>query len=143
LVGRNSRLDPIQTIFLSHGLNRLNEAVDKRNSNALFFRDVVPFDVHRFISNSSHIINAYHQYVCIFDSINQANTFEKFMNDNNIETGRHYPYTIDSLGFFTDSKKLNPVSNNLALKIVSIPISETLLIEELDRVRSALYTFFK
>lgn len=144
LVGRNSRIDPLQCIFLNEYLKELDNRVYLRNMNAQVYNEVIPGDVHKGFDYNNNFKHAYHQYVCSFDSHNEMLNFSSYMGSHNIQTGIHYPYTIDKLNVYNTNKIYsNPVSDSLCERIVSIPVSDTLENNEIDSIYRALFAYFK
>ena len=130
ILGRNSRLDSIQAVVLSHKLSRLSEWTSKRQENAAVYDEF--FCQHPSIRTQKVIVGAihvYHHYVIRFENRDKIKV--ELLEKYNVETGIHYPtllhrtkalscFNWDYLAPF-DSSMLN-----YSETLLSLPIAEHL-----------------
>lgn len=124
ILGYNFRMTDISAAIGLVQLKKLNEFNHKRIKNAKFLNkelsNVKGIETPKTVDDSAHV---YHQYTISIENGNRDDWI-KFINDNGVKTGIHYPIPIykqelyENLGF----KDECPVSENLANKVVSLPI---------------------
>ncbi|MDR3222274.1 MAG: DegT/DnrJ/EryC1/StrS family aminotransferase [Methanobrevibacter sp.] len=124
VLGYNFRMTDISAVIGLVQLKKLNEFNHKRIKNAKFLNkelsNVKGIKTPKTVDDSTHV---YHQYTISIENGNRDDWI-KFINDNGVATGIHYPIPIykqelyENLGF----KDKCPVSENLANKVVSLPV---------------------
>ena len=138
-VGRNSRLDTIQAGILNIKLNNYNKVLKKRSYLAkIYFEGLKKIDKIDLFKLRNKNQSSFHQFVIKTDS---RNKLRKYLSDHNVETMIHYPYMLNQLKFFPQTK-LNK-ANNLGNKILSLPISEEHTKKEILYIIKLIKNFFK
>lgn len=141
--GYNQRLDTIQAAILSIKLKQLNKWTDMRIKNAgLYTEKLKGLDIITpYVSeNYKHV---YHLYVI---QVHKRDQLLKFLNDNKIGAGIHYPiplhlqpaYKHMSLG-----RGSFPVTEKLADSIISLPMYPEITEEEIDYIVMKINEFYK
>lgn len=140
--GRNSRLDEIQAAILRVKLKYLDKNNNKRKKIADFYNknltDKVIKPTH--IEKSNHV---YHLYVI---KTNYATKLEKYLRDNKIFCGVHYPLPIHCQPSYIGHLKIKHKlvnTENLIGNILSIPIYPELKTTEYKFICSKINQFFK
>jgi dTDP-4-amino-4,6-dideoxygalactose transaminase len=135
IIGRNSRLDTIQSCVLNVKLHYLDEWNQKRILAAQYYRSIlekkdgiiVPLDV-------TGIKHVYHLFVIRVKNRKKiTNAFIK----NNISFGIHYPKAlpfIEAYGYKNLLPEEFPVSSVLTAEILSLPIYPEITNEQIDFV---------
>ena len=130
-IGSNSRLDTIQAIILNEKIKYL----DKNNSR----RKIIALKYSKEIKNSKIIkleyskSCVYHQYVIL---TKKRYHFINYMRKNGIQTGIHYPESINKLKCFLNYFKKQKYENSeyLAKYCVSLPIDPNLTKKSLLKI---------
>lgn len=130
LVGRNSRLDSVQALFLNLKLKYLQSWNFKRSQNYNLYKQFILNDKIRFLNQNKYGSSVYHQAILL---VKNKLKFTNYLKNNGITYGQHYPYIIPQTKSFFDP---NFHSFSKALEIstqgVSIPIAEHLQLDELE-----------
>ena len=122
--GRNSRLDALQAAILSVKLNHLDKWIDLRINLAEFYLEN--------LKNIGDIVlpikenwakQVYHLFVI---RTSNRNDLKKYLEDNNIQTGIHYPIALPKLNAYNyiNQAKEDFFANKSANKLLSLPIGE-------------------
>ena len=142
LIGRNSRLDTIQSEILSLRLKHYSKNVKKRIIIAKLYNKRLnhlnEIKLPRFEKNFH---SSFHQFVIRTDKRDQL---KLYLKKKKIETMMHYPYMLSELKVFKktiDYKSLKN-SHNLGKKILSLPISEEHSLREIEFVSKTIKSFF-
>jgi dTDP-4-amino-4,6-dideoxygalactose transaminase len=142
--GVNSRLDGMQAAILSVKLKYLEEWNLKRNANAKIYNEklkgikdiitpVIPDD-------RDHV---FHLYVI---RSNERDRLKKFLTDNNISCGIHYPIALPNLkaySYLNHKPEDFPVSSKLQNEILSLPIYPELTEEQIEYIANAIRNFYE
>ena len=137
-VGRNSRLDTIQSAVLNIKLKNFKKVLLNRNKLAkIYFLKLQNInDIKMFrINKKNHY--SFHQFVI---RTSKRDMLKKYLTKNNIDTMIHYPYMLNEISFFP--KKVLKNSKNLGAKILSLPISEEHSKKEIEFVSKKIIDFF-
>lgn len=130
-IGQNSRLDTIQAIILNEKIKYL----DKNNKNRRYIAAKYSKNINNIkIKKLEYSISCvYHQYVIL---VKNRSRFIKFMSNNRIQTGIHYPESINKLKCFLNSFKNQKYVNSeyIAKHCVSLPIDPNLSKESLKKI---------
>ena len=143
IVGRNSRLDTIQSAILSLRLDHYNKALQKRNYLASIYDKKLKKIIELELPiKKDKMYSAYHQYVI---RTNKRDKLRDYLKSKEIETMVHYPYMLSELKIFKNSKGFKNLKNskNLGKKILSLPISEEHSLKEINFIIEAIKSFFK
>ncbi len=134
-VGQNSRLDTIQAIILNEKIKHLDKNNRKRILIAAKYKKEIKNNKIQKLDYSKSCV--YHQYVILVE--NRSN-FISFMIKNGIQTGIHYPESINKLKcfikLFKNQKYLN--SEYIAKNCVSLPVDPNLSKKSLEAIISTV-----
>jgi len=135
--GMNSRLDELQAAILRVKLPYLDRDTEKRNAVAAFYNQALKNKNVMMPRVREHAFHAYHLYVIQCDHRDEmVNQLKK----QNIIAGIHYAKAAHHMpAYFNPDIKL-PVTDNLALHTLSLPMYPELQADELERVVNALST---
>jgi dTDP-4-amino-4,6-dideoxygalactose transaminase len=146
VVGYNARLDEIQAAILRIKLRKLEEWNDRRRELARMYdqrlRDVgvivpeIPAEPRR------HVFYTY----TIRVTGGRRDDLRKYLGDRGIGTQIHYPVPIhlqQSAEFLGYRKGDLPVTEKVAVEVLSLPMFPELTNEQLERVADAVRTFMK
>jgi dTDP-4-amino-4,6-dideoxygalactose transaminase len=143
IIGRNSRLDTIQSAILSLRLDHYDKALKKRNYLASIYdkklKNIIGLELP---IKKDKMYSAYHQYVVRTD---KRNKLKAYMESKKIDTMIHYPYMLSELKIFKKSKGFKSLKNsrNLGGKILSLPISEEHSLKEIYFIAKTIKSFFQ
>ena len=137
-IGFNNRLDTLQAAILIHKLRELDRLNAYRVRIATKFISKIKNKKIRFLNYSKYSV--YHQFII---KVKNRNNFIKYMKKNKIETGLHYPHTINQMKYFKDNFKKDYFKNaeSLANECVSLPIDPMLKNNEVDLIIKKINKF--
>jgi dTDP-4-amino-4,6-dideoxygalactose transaminase len=143
-VGLNSRLDTMQAAILSVKLDYLQEWSEGRRRNAEYYRQHLS-DVSQIRLPYIHpkTLSIYNQYTIIAED---RVGLMKHLSEQEIGCAIYYPLPLHLQECFADlggKKGDYPVSEEMAEKVVSIPIYAELKQEQLDHVINTIRNFYK
>jgi dTDP-4-amino-4,6-dideoxygalactose transaminase len=141
IVGRNSRLDTLQSAVLSVKLKYLDINNEKRRKiSQLYFEKLYFLKEIILPKIIDNCIPVYHLYII---RANKRDKLKKYLEDNNIETGIHYPICISNLkcyeNYFDNSNK-NAEENSKC--ILSLPMYPDLTENEIDIICKHIINFY-
>ena len=130
-VGHNSRLDTIQAIILNEKLKYLDKNNRKRILIAARYKKYINNIKIQKLKYSKSCVH--HQYVIL---VKDRLRFIKYMNKNEIQTGIHYPESINQLKCFKNLFRKQKYSNSefIAKHCVSLPIDPNLSKKSLETI---------
>jgi dTDP-4-amino-4,6-dideoxygalactose transaminase len=140
--GYNGRLDAIQAGILSVKLRHLPEWNEKRRHNATSY--------HEFLKGVNDIIipyepswskAVYHLYVI---RTQKRDELQKYLADNGINTGLHYPIPLHMQNAYLKSDFGNgkyPITEKVAKEIISLPMFPDLTKEQIEYVAEKIKHF--
>ena len=137
-IGLNNRLDTLQASILIHKLDRLSKLNKNRVSISKIYIKKITNRKIKFLNYSKYAV--FHQFVI---RVKNRNNFIRYMNKNKIETGLHYPHTINQMKFYKNNFKKIKFLNaeNLAKECVSLPIDPMLKKNEIDYIVKIINNF--
>ncbi len=137
-IGFNNRLDTLQASILIHKLKVLDKLNQKRLILSKIYLQKIKNSKISFLNYSTYSV--YHQFVI---KVKNRKKFINYMNKNKIQTGIHYPHTINQMKYFKDNfKNINFInSENLAKKCVSLPIDPMLTKKEIYYIVNKINNF--
>ena len=137
-IGYNNRLDTIQASILNHKIDLLDKLNAKRVIIAKKYFKYINNKKIKFLQYTSHSV--YHQFVL---RVVSRKKFITFMNKNKIQTGLHYPHTINQMKFFLKNYKRSKFKNaeKLARECVSLPIDPMLKNSEVNFIIKKINNF--
>ena len=130
IYGRNSRLDSIQAEILNIKLKDLDARNKKRRYIASLYdeqlKDVEGIEINNIPEKSTSV---YHLYVI---RCNKRDELKKYLQDNGIETGIHYPIPVHkSQALYKELGELSfPLTEKYSNEILSLPMYPELDISE-------------
>jgi len=152
-MGHNYRMEGIQGAVLGIKLGHLSKWTESRRSNAQkynkLFKEIDSVIPPREMPYAKHV---YHLYVIRVNSSDKNNRKEtrdhlqKFLNEQGISTGLHYPVPLHLQECFKDlCYKYGdfPVTENLADTGLSLPMFPELSDEQLNYISEKIKEFFK
>lgn len=141
-IGRNSRLDELNASILRIKLRYLDEwTIRKRKVAETYFTKLDGLGDIKCIKNVPNNVHAYHQFVI---STGYRDKLRECLNDNQVETGIHYPITLPELDCFKYSQQQGKCINALFMagRILSLPMDPFMEDHELERVIDLVNQFF-
>ena len=137
-IGFNNRLDTIQASILIHKLGRLKILNKKRVLISNIYSKKISNPKIKLIEYSRFAV--YHQFVI---KVKNRNNFINYMKKNKIETGLHYPHTINQMKFYKKNFKKIKFTNAeiLAKECVSLPIDPMLKKNEINYIVKIINNF--
>lgn len=143
ILGRNSRLDSIQSAILNVKLKYLDNNNYKRRKVADKYFNLLK-DIREIIlpKIENYCIPVFHLFVIRLQNEEIRDNLKKFLNNNNIETGIHYPISINNLKSIKNVQDKTNISDNYSKRILSLPMYPELLSEEINYVCSKIKEFF-
>jgi dTDP-4-amino-4,6-dideoxygalactose transaminase len=152
LEGYNGRLDAIQCGILRIKLKHLSEWNEKRRRNALFYNDLLTEPTTRNPQPGTHntILTpcepswskaVYHLYII---RTKKRDELQKFLAENGINTGLHYPIPLHLQAAYKDLNLRNgnyPITEKVAQEILSLPMFPDLTEEQIKYVSEKIKEF--
>ena len=141
IFGRNSRLDTLQAAILDVKLNYLDENNLKRRKNASLY-DKLLKDTHeiQLPKIEKGCVPVYHLFII---KCEKRDKLKKYLEDNNIGVGIHYPICISNLlcyeNYFNEQYE-NAEENSK--NILSLPMFPDLKEEEIKKVCDIIKDFY-
>ncbi len=143
-IGYNSRLDSIQAAVLNVKLRHLEGWNGKRLTNAKLYNQALDGVGDLVLSNlqgvESHV---FHLYVV---RTKKRDELLKYLNDNGVQAGIHYPIPIYSLKAYSDLGQTGsdfPVTERLSREILSLPMYSELTGTQIRKVKDVIVKFFE
>jgi dTDP-4-amino-4,6-dideoxygalactose transaminase len=153
--GYNGRLDAIQTGILRVKLKHLPEWNEQRRRNALLYNEYFARASEPATRNSEHVTRniivpfepswskaVYHLYVI---RTKKRDELQKFLSDNGIGTGLHYPIPLHLQGAYQRAgwtSGIYPVTEKVAKEILSLPMFPQLTEQQILYVADKIKQFF-
>jgi dTDP-4-amino-4,6-dideoxygalactose transaminase len=152
-LGHNYRMEGIQGAVLGVKLNYLPEWTNGRRRVAAKYKELLgTFDKVILPKEMPWAKHVYHLYVIRVVPKDQSNRSEtrdllqKYLSDNDIATGLHYPVPLHKQECFKDLGYQNgnfPVTEELAATGLSLPMFPELKDEQINYVADKIKEFFK
>ncbi|MCM1297592.1 MAG: DegT/DnrJ/EryC1/StrS family aminotransferase, partial [Muribaculaceae bacterium] len=130
--GINSRLDEIQAAVLDVKLKYLDKDNARRREIAKYYREN--------IKNSKIILpETYNEQAAVWHVFvvrtQNRDEFQKYLNDNGIQTIIHYPTPPHKQGAYKEWNDLSfPITEEIHKTIISLPISPVMTNDEVKKV---------
>jgi len=142
--GHNYRMEGIQGAVLGVKLKHLNNWTTKRRETAKKYneclKDVIEITLPVEMPYAKHV---YHLYVIQTD---RRDELQKFLNENEIATGMHYPIPLHLQKCFEHLKYTKddfPVTEKLADSCLSLPIFPEMTDVQIEYVSDKIKHFFR
>ena len=136
IIGRNSRMDGLQAGILDVKLKYLDENNKKRLNNAkLYFKYLCNIDKIVLPKIEDYCVPVFHLFIIRVDNKKIRDDLRKYLEDNGIETGIHYPISINNMECFQNIElDKTEISNNYSERILSLPMYPELEEKEIKYV---------
>ncbi len=139
-IGRNSRLDEIQAMFLNIKLNSLNEIIEHKRQLAEIYNTLLTNEVIKPLVTPE----AYHTYHIYNIRTNERDQLKKWLFNKGIITEIHYPVPPHLqegyLGIF--NSELFPISKLIHDTTLSLPISYANTKFQIEKTCKVINEFF-
>ena len=139
IVGRNSRLDTIQSVILNEKLKHIDDWNNLRNFVANEYSKKIKNVYVKLIDKPNYC--HYHTYHIFPILTNYREEFMKYMNENNIPCLIHYPIPIEKTLAFYDKDINNKKTIEFSKKLVSLPIHPFLNQDEINHICNIINKF--
>lgn len=149
MLGHNYRMEGIQGAVLGVKLKHLNKWTDGRRYAAKKYNELLKdcsgITLPKEMSYAKHV---YHLFVVQVNDggIKRRDELVKFLGDNGISTGLHYPIPLHQQPCFNDlgyKKGDFPVTEKLAETGLSLPMYPELTVEQIGYVCDKVKSFFQ
>ena len=142
IVGRNSRLDSIQAAVLDVKLKYLDYNNSRRRDVAMLYFKLLKDNKHILLPQvDDYCTPVYHLFVIRLENQSLRDQLQKYLKEQNIETGIHYPISINELNCITCDDKTT-ISNKYSKTILSLPMYPELEHVDIEFICKCIYTFF-
>ena len=136
-IGFNGRLDTLQAAILLAKMDVFSDEVEKRGRIGGRYSEIIqeecPGVITPFIEEWN--TSVYAQYTV---QVKNRDTVQKVLEEKGIPTAVHYPIPLHQQPVFADQKVSLPVSEKLAVRVMSLPMHPLLNEDTLKRVVDAL-----
>lgn len=132
-IGMNYRMSDIHAAIGIHQIDRINRIAEIRRRNAKFYLEKLN-EVYKFQGIPSFFYHVYHQFVVL---VNNRDALKQHLLEYGVESAIYYPIPIHKQRPYRSSIKL-PVTEEIAKRILAIPIRETLSKRDLKYVAKVM-----
>lgn len=144
VIGVNSRLDSIQAAILRIKLRHLDMYLAERNKAANYYNEAFKSDARiitpKIANYSDH---GFHQYTMILEGVDRDGLME-YLNEKGIPSNIYYPLPVHEQksfeGKFEERVSLKN-TNELKLKVMSLPMHTELSNEQLEYITSSVLEY--
>ena len=141
--GRNSRLDGLQAAILSVKLKHLDHWTNQRIKVANFYLEKLK-DIKEITlpKKEEWAKQVYHLFVI---RTKNRDHLQKYLSENGISTGIHYPIALPKLKAYEYTNQANEdfIANNYDKEVLSLPIGEHLNVVDLQKITDTIQVFYK
>lgn len=137
-VGVNSRLDTLQAAILLPKLAILDEELELRHQLALRYAEklnVLGVGATPYVESFN--VSAWAQYTI---QVDDRESLQKRLSDSGVPTTVHYPLPLNKQPAVADVSVVLPVGDQVATRVLSLPMSPGLSEELQDKVVAAIAT---
>jgi dTDP-4-amino-4,6-dideoxygalactose transaminase len=139
VIGRNSRLDTIQSVILSSKLEYIDEWNKKRNKVAKIYNEKIKNTFVTLPQTPNYCgYNTYHIFPILVENRDE---FLNYMQLNNIPCLIHYTIPIERTLAFFDENTNNTMTLNFSKKLVSLPIHPFMKNKEINYICNIINNF--
>lgn len=144
IIGRNSRMDGLQAGILDVKLKYLDKNNKKRLNNAkLYFKYLCGTDEIILPKIKEYCVPVFHLFVIRVGNKEIRNNLQKYLEENGIQTGIHYPVSINNMECFENIElDKTEISNDYSKKILSLPMYPELEEKEIKYVCNKVKLFY-
>lgn len=137
--GLNSRLDEIQAAILGVKLKYINQDNNRRKEVARYYIDNIYNENIKLPRVNDWEAHVFHLFPII---CKQREELQKHLTDNGVETLIHYPIPPHKQNAYKDWNKMSlPITEKIHAEELSLPISQAMLNDEIEKVVSAVNSF--
>lgn len=137
--GVNSRLDELQAAFLDIKLKYLDSDNKKRREISKYYRENIKNP--KIILPEIYDENAHIWHVFVVRTA-ERERFQKYLEENGIQTIIHYPTPPHHQGAYQEWKNLSlPITEKIHREVLSLPMSPVLTDEEVQKVVEVVNAF--
>lgn len=142
--GVNMRLQPLQAVVASHGLDDLSRVIAKRNQNATYLDNLLR-PLAPQVKLPKRLANNIETFALYMLLVERRDELLLFLTDHEIEAKIHYPLPLHlqqaaiGLGYREGSF---PVAEHQAHHIITLPIHQFIEREQLDFMANVIQTFY-
>ncbi len=134
--GVNSRLDEIQAAVLNVKLKYLDNDNARRREISKYYRENIK---NRIIILPETYDESAHVWHVFAVRTPERDRFQKYLEENNIQTIIHYPTPPHKQGAYQEWNNLSyPISEEIHRTIISLPISPVMTDDEVQRVTEVI-----
>lgn len=134
--GVNSRLDEIQAAVLNVKLKYLDTDNARRREISKYYRENIK---NRIIILPETYDESAHVWHVFAVRTPERDRFQKYLEENNIQTIIHYPTPPHKQGAYQEWNNLSyPISEEIHRTIISLPISPVMTDDEVQRVTEVI-----
>ncbi len=139
--GRNSRLDALQARILGVKLKYLDNWIKAKRLLAEQYCSLLENRKQIILPKLSN--NKLHSFHLFVIQVKERDSLKSFLLSNGIETGIHYPISLPMLQAYKylNQAENTKVANNISSQIISLPIGETLTIDQIKYVCDKIHQF--
>lgn len=143
--GVNKRLQPLQAIVASHGLDKIKKVIMKRNQNAKIL-DRELSKLKPYINIPKRIKSHTETFALYMITCENRDSLIKYLTSKNIEVKIHYPIPLhlqkasSNLGYKIGDF---PVSEDQANKLVTLPVHQFLNNKQLNYMIKSIADFYE
>jgi len=133
-LGHNFRMTNIAAAIGVEQLKKLDKFNEARISNALFYNKNIKNSKVKLPYIPNDCKHVYHQYTLKVENREQ---FVKYLTDNQIGTGIHYPVPLNEQPYYKSlgyTNKDTPIASEISKQVVSIPVNPLLSQAELEYI---------
>ncbi|MBI78088.1 MAG: transcriptional regulator [Rhodospirillaceae bacterium] len=142
--GINMRMQPLQCVVLSQGLDRLNDTIEKRNKNAKILDeglgDLKQVSLPRRLPKN---IETFALYMGLFE---ERDKLIQYLNEKGIEAKIHYPLALHQQKAAKEKCIFDPEtlekSTLQANKLITLPVHQFLREEQLNYTVNTIREFY-
>jgi dTDP-4-amino-4,6-dideoxygalactose transaminase len=139
VVGYNSRLDEMQAAFLRVKLKMLDQWNNRRQQIAKAFTAGIDNLGYQLPFVPAFADPVWHLYVIRHP---QRDALKEHLEHSGIQTGIHYPIPVHQQTCYSDLAEVKfPIAEQLAVEILSLPMSPTLQQAEIQQIIDAIKVF--
>ena len=141
IFGRNSRLDTLQAAVLDIKLQRLDTNNEKRRKNAQLYCELLKHVGEIQLPKiQDGCVPVYHLFIV---RAYKRDELKKFLEENGVSTGIHYPISISELKCYENyfEEKCERAEKN-SENILSLPMFPDLTTEEITKVCDLVIDFY-
>lgn len=140
--GFNSRLDPIQAIFLFRKMSEIINEISVRKKQMLRYQSEINYEFATMVQSHDFIDVSWHLAVGVFQ---QRDELQEYLRQSNIETIIHYPIPAHLQPAYrgTSISSSNSQTEVYSRKLLSLPLGSHLNNSDIDYIIEKVKQFYK